>query len=70
MSPFIEYSTTGIGRSNDRHYSLVKFRDRRRWTLIRHDGAMNAAAYFKTETEARQFADTFGLTITDHQETQ
>lgn len=64
---WVEHSSTGIGDA-DRHYSLIKFSSRRQWMLARHEHALHAAAYFRTEAEARTFAATFHLTITDHQE--
>jgi hypothetical protein len=68
--PFITHSSDGIG-SFATTYHLTKYRDavRRRWALsVSTPNTMDIAAYFRTERHARQFADAFGLTITEHRE--
>lgn len=68
MTPFWQHTSDGIG-TTERSYHLRKARVRRRWTLNRHTpNVIHVAAYFRSEEEARLFADTFGLTITDHTE--
>lgn len=65
----VEFSSEGIGGSKDgAFYSVTKWRNRRRWQLLRHGTTVTSpAAYFRTEDEARGFASRFGLTITEHQ---
>lgn len=63
--PLIEFSTDGIGNGKV-SYSIVKFRIRKRWALVSHNtGSACVAAYFTDPGEARLFATTFGLTITE-----
>lgn len=66
--PFVQASTDRIAFVRTGvTYGLVKFRDRRRWMLIAsRTGAATAAAYFRNEAEARDFARSFDLTITEH----
>ena len=50
-----------------RYYSVGKYPIRKQWSLnVTTPGYTDIAAYFRTEEAARQFADTFGLTITDY----
>lgn len=67
MTGVFSHSSTRIGRGAT-SYSILKCRTlRRRWILACSDEtAIHFAAYFVSEDEARRFADTFGLTITEH----
>lgn len=63
----VDFSSSGVG-SRDRTYSVAKFTNiRKQWVLCVHTPSVtDFAAYFRTEQHARDFATTFGLTITDH----
>lgn len=65
--PFIVASSDSVGVANCT-YSVTKFRDsvRKQWALSVHTPCvMDVAAYFRSEAHARQFAETWGLTITE-----
>lgn len=65
--PFVTHSSDGIG-SADASYHITKFRDRvrKQWALTVHTpNVLDIAAYFRSEQHARQFAEAFGLTITE-----
>lgn len=67
--PFIVWSSEGLAapRAEYPQWSVVRFRDRARPTLMRHErGAGYSAAYFKDDAEARTFCEALGLRITDH----
>ena len=68
MTHFVEASSTSVGMSEDGpFYSVSKWRIRRHWLLAVHGpGVTSIAAFFRTEDEARRFADTFGLTIREN----
>jgi hypothetical protein len=67
---WFEFSSDGIG-TKDQTYSVGKFPIRKQWSLnVSTPNVLDIAAYFRSEEHARQFADTFGLTITDHREKQ
>ena len=59
-------SSDGIG-NGDVSYSLMLSTIRKQWTLVQHTDTMATFdAYFVSEGAARTFAETFGLTITEH----
>ena len=68
MTHFVEASSTSVGMSEDGpFYSVSKWRIRRHWLLVAHTPSVsNIAAFFRTEDEARRFADTFDLTIREN----
>ena len=63
---WVEFSSDGIG-DRTRTYFVEKFPIRKQWALgVSTSHAHDFAAYFRNEQHARDFAATFGLTITDH----
>ena len=65
--PFVVASSDGVGVDGC-SYSITKFRDsvRKQWALTVHTpNVMDVAAYFRTEGHARQFAEAWGLTVTE-----
>ena len=67
MSGYVDFSSDSVG-SRDRTYSVTKFtRLRKQWALCVHTPCViDVAGYFRSEQHARDFATTFGLTVTDH----
>ena len=64
---WLDASSDGISMDGIRYYSVGKYPIRKQWSLnVTTPSCLGIAAYFRTEAAAREFADTFGLTITDH----
>ena len=67
---YLDASSDSIGTGTTT-YSVGKYPIRKQWSLNVHTPSVtDIAAYFRTEAAARQFADTFGLTVTTERETQ
>lgn len=65
---WFEATSEQIGNA-ERMYSVTKYPIRRQWSLsVTTPDVTDIAAYFRSEEQARLFAETFGLTITDHRE--
>jgi hypothetical protein len=66
--PWMQYSSEGIGDSATTYF-IAKFPKRKQWALGVDDGQVfSIAAYFRTENEARRFAATFDLKISEHED--
>jgi hypothetical protein len=65
---WLEFSSDSIG-VKDRTYGVAKYPIRKQWALsLSTPGCLEIAAYFRSEAHAREFADVFGLTITDYRD--
>ena len=63
---YFDASSDSIGTGTTT-YSVGKYPIRKQWSLNVHTPCVtDIAAYFRSEAMARQFADTFGLTVTDY----
>jgi hypothetical protein len=63
------HSSDGIGDGTRSYHVAHAPKLRKQWMLMVHTPGMgDIAAYFRDEEQARTFAATFGLTITDHQD--
>ncbi len=47
-------------------YGIAKYPIRKQFALVHYQAAITPVAYFRSERDALNFAEAFGLTITDH----